>query len=141
MKYWIECFKKSFVFFGRARRREFWMFQLLILPLDFLITFPFISDPAVFGVCVAIRLILILPGLAVTVRRLHDIGASGWWVLCGFAALPAAVLSLFLLKDSEPGDNKYGPNPKGVSRTCLHDKIGFSLPQKIKRVSATAKSE
>lgn len=59
-------------------------------------------------------LAVFLPSLGVTVRRLHDIGKSGWWVLLGFIPLVGVlVLLFFLVKDSEAGSNAYGPNPKG----------------------------
>lgn len=57
-----------------------------------------------------------IPSLAVTVRRLHDTGRSGWWLLLMFIPLIGPIILLvFLLTDSQPGTNKYGPNPKGVS--------------------------
>jgi len=54
----------------------------------------------------------LIPGLACCVRRLHDIGKSGWWVLIGFIPLVGLVLLVFTLMDSQPGPNQYGPNPK-----------------------------
>ena len=55
-----------------------------------------------------------LPALAVAVRRLHDTERSGWWLLLIFLPLIGAiVLIIFLVQDSTPGDNAYGPNPKG----------------------------
>ena len=57
----------------------------------------------------------LIPAWAVFTRRMHDIGKSGWWWLIGLIPLVGAiVLLVFACKDSEPGDNAYGPNPKGV---------------------------
>ncbi|GAA5513385.1 inner membrane protein YhaH [Deinococcus carri] len=60
-------------------------------------------------------LALFLPSLAVTIRRLHDTGRSGWWVLISLIPLIGGlVLFIFLVLDSQPGPNKWGPNPKGM---------------------------
>jgi uncharacterized membrane protein YhaH (DUF805 family) len=60
-------------------------------------------------------LAIILPVLALGVRRLHDTNRSGWWVLLGFIPIIGSiVLFVFYVVDSTPGDNQYGPNPKGV---------------------------
>jgi uncharacterized membrane protein YhaH (DUF805 family) len=58
-------------------------------------------------------LAVLIPAFAVTVRRLHDIGKSGWWLLLLFIPLAGAVvIFIFMLLDSQPGTNKYGPRPK-----------------------------
>lgn len=122
----FTALKNYAVFTGRARRKEFWMFILL----NFLIIICFyvfcflgaaMGDAGLFIISIAnILLILwklaaIIPSIAVTVRRLHDIGKSGWFFLlhlipCGIGTL---ILLIFMCKDSQPGDNMYGPNPKG----------------------------
>ena len=57
----------------------------------------------------------LLLGWAVFTRRMHDIGKSGWWWLIALVPIVGAiVLLVFMCKDSQPGDNAYGPNPKGV---------------------------
>ena len=53
-------------------------------------------------------LAVLIPGIAVSVRRMHDTGRSGWWILCPIANI------IFLFLDSQPGPNQYGPNPKGA---------------------------
>jgi uncharacterized membrane protein YhaH (DUF805 family) len=61
-------------------------------------------------------LAVLIPSLAVTVRRLHDIDRSGWWILIGLVPLIGViVLLVFALLDGTPGDNRYGSNPKGVT--------------------------
>lgn len=58
-------------------------------------------------------LAVLLPGIAVGVRRLHDTGRSGWWLLISLVPLIGAIILLvFLVQDSQPGENQYGPNPK-----------------------------
>ena len=60
-------------------------------------------------------LAVLLPGIALGVRRLHDIGKSGWWMLIALVPLIGLiVLLVFACTDSQPGDNEYGPNPKGA---------------------------
>ncbi len=60
-------------------------------------------------------LAVILPSFGLTVRRLHDIGKSGWWCLIGLVpVVGTVVLVVFAVMDSQTGDNQYGPNPKGV---------------------------
>lgn len=54
----------------------------------------------------------VIPGLAVSVRRLHDIGKSGWWMLLAFVPVLGLLLLFFFALDSEPGLNRYGPSPK-----------------------------
>ena|SRR6266498_3581511 len=58
-------------------------------------------------------LAVVVPGLAVTIRRLHDTNHSGWWVLINLVPLVGWIwLLIFLVTDSDPGENRYGPNPK-----------------------------
>lgn len=112
MSWFIEVLKKYAVFSGRARRKEYWMFALFatIIYVLFLV----VSIVTKQSWIVALPVIaFLLPGLAVTARRLHDTGRSAWWIL--FQIVPIAgpiTLFVFSVLDSEPGDNKYGPNPK-----------------------------
>jgi uncharacterized membrane protein YhaH (DUF805 family) len=56
---------------------------------------------------------MFIPGLAVTVRRLHDTGRSGWWVLVGLIpVIGFIILLVFMVLDSQPASNQWGPNPK-----------------------------
>lgn len=60
----------------------------------------------------------LIPTIAVSVRRMHDIGKSGWWVLIAFVPLIGWIWYLILCcTDSQPGDNQYGPNPKNIGAT------------------------
>ena len=115
MNYWIECWKKYATFSGRARRKEYWMFILF----NMLVAFGVNVVDAVLGMEGLLgglySLAVLIPGWAVFTRRMHDIGKSGWWWLIGLVPLVGAiVLFVFACKDSEPGDNASGPNPKGM---------------------------
>ncbi len=69
-------------------------------------------------------LVVLIPGLAVLVRRLHDIGKSGWWFLIVLIPFIGNIWLLVLLaKDSTDGSNEYGPNPKGVGNDDAADHI------------------
>ena len=115
MKYWVGCWKKYATFSGRARRKEYWMFVLF----NMLIAFGVNVVDAVLGMEGLLgglySLAVLIPGWAVFTRRMHDIGKSGWWWLIGLVPVVGAiVLLVFMCKDGQPGDNAYGPNPKGV---------------------------
>ena len=100
-------------FDGRARRKEYWMFVLfnLLIALGVGLVGNLIgADELLSGLY---SLVVLIPSLAVAVRRLHDSGKSGWWLL--LLLLPIIgfiILIVFLVKDSQPGSNQYGANPK-----------------------------
>ena len=122
MNYFIDCITKKYACFsGRARRQEYWMFVLFNIIAGIIIG-------VIAGVLVGVtkvtafaylgssyNLAVLIPGLAVFFRRLHDIGKSGWWWLLAFIPFIGwIVLLVFCCLDSQPGDNQYGPNPKGL---------------------------
>jgi uncharacterized membrane protein YhaH (DUF805 family) len=122
MKWFLEALTKKYATFeGRARRREYWYFILFYLLAIVLLsivdglagTFNEAAEIGLFGGLFV--LVTILPSIAVTVRRLHDTDRSGWWILLNFIPLVGAlVLLVFTVQDSQPGANRFGPNPKGV---------------------------
>ena len=107
------------MFSGRSRRKEYWYFVLfniivsiVLAGIDALLgTF---SSASNIGLLSGIySLAVLIPTLAVSVRRLHDIDRSGWWILIGLVPLIGAiVLLVFALLEGTPGSNRYGPNPK-----------------------------
>ena len=101
------CIKKYFDFSGRARRSEYWYFVLFncLVFTGLLI----LSLPEVFGI---FYLFVFIPSISVLVRRLHDTGKSGWWILISFIPFLNIVLFIFTLMDSESKTNKWGKNPK-----------------------------
>ena len=119
MNWYIEVLKKYTEFSGRSRRKEYWYFVLF----NFIVSFLFIGVDVILGTFnseagygvfnTAYSLAVLLPTIGVGIRRLHDIGKSGWWLLIGLIPLIGAiVLIVFFVKDSQPGENQYGPNPK-----------------------------
>ncbi|UQN05611.1 DUF805 domain-containing protein [Deinococcus sp. QL22] len=124
MNEFLTVFRRYGDFSGRSRRCEYWMYVListiiaLVLGfLDGVLGLNLGGDDAQFGVLGAIyTLIMFVPGLAVSIRRLHDIGRSGWWYLIIFIPLAGAIWLLVLnVTDSQLGNNKWGPNPKGTA--------------------------
>lgn len=93
------CFNKFADFNGRARRSEFWWFQL----------FAYLVSSVTCGIG---GLVLLIPLLAVTSRRLHDTGHSGWWQLIQLVPFGVILIIIWGVQDSDPGPNEYGPNPK-----------------------------
>ncbi len=133
MQWYLKVLRQYVDFSGRARRREFWMFTLfnaiVVLILE-------IIDSALglgamhgssgqggvsFGVSLGLlsglySLAVLLPSLAVAVRRLHDTDRTGWWLLIGLVPLAGGiVLLVFYVLAGTPGPNRYGPDPKAVA--------------------------
>jgi uncharacterized membrane protein YhaH (DUF805 family) len=116
------CLQQKYAnFSGRARRSEYWYFQLLgvLANVVWLIGFLIFAQVGFLRVLWALvgivaLLGLIIPGIAVFVRRLHDTDKSGWWWLLGFVPFGGLVLLVFSLLDSGP-ENRYGPSPKAVT--------------------------
>ncbi len=113
----MEWFKSAIQqyanFEGRAHRTAYWMFVLFYLifyivagAIDGLLGMGLVSF--IYG------LALLLPSISVCARRLHDTGRTGWWQLIMLVpVIGFIVMIVFLVQDSQPGDNQYGPNPKG----------------------------
>jgi len=102
-------------FTGRARRSEYWYWSLAVA-LGYLVAviLSAVARPLLF-LAVIFYLGILIPTLAVGVRRLHDTGRSGWFLLISLIPLVGGiVLLVFTVQDSAPGSNTYGPNPKGV---------------------------
>ncbi len=122
MNWYVEALRKYADFSGRARRREYWFFflfnVLIAAGLSLVDAFVGTADPlAGVGLLSGLySLGVLLPSLAVGVRRLHDIGRTGWWLLIGIVPiLGSLILLIFAVLDSQVGPNEYGPNPKGES--------------------------
>ncbi|MEI7689080.1 MAG: DUF805 domain-containing protein [Candidatus Nomurabacteria bacterium] len=124
MDYYISVLKKYSDFSGRARRAEYWYFYLfnilfLIASMvaDNLLGIK-IGGSNIGPVYIMYALFAIIPTFSVSIRRLHDIGKSGWMLLISIIPLVGGIWMLILMiRDSNPGDNEYGPNPKGVLST------------------------
>ncbi len=121
MSWFIEALKKYAVFSGRSRRKEYWYFVLFVVIISIVLS---IID-GLFGtyhrstgaglLSTIFSLAVLIPSIAVSVRRLHDIDRTGWWVLISLVPLVGwIVLLVFHLQDSTLGTNRYGPNPKST---------------------------
>ena len=107
-------------FAGRARRSEFWYFYLFTILLSIVasIVQRAMTNSTNGIVTTIIGLAIVLPYLAVAVRRLHDTSRSGWWLLIGLIPVVGTIiLIVFWVQDSH-GDNQYGPSPKAVGSTA-----------------------
>jgi uncharacterized membrane protein YhaH (DUF805 family) len=119
MNWYFRVLRKYAVFDGRARRKEYWFFSLIHAVIIFALRYPHfltrtIDPESHLG---QIRMLYIfatfVPYLAVSVRRLHDTNRSGWWYVIILIPLVGWIpLLMFLVEDSQPGENIYGPNPK-----------------------------
>jgi uncharacterized membrane protein YhaH (DUF805 family) len=108
------CFSKYATFSGRASRSEYWYFYLFTNLIAFLISFfgSLISSEIASGLVGLISLFFLLPSFAVFVRRLHDIGKSGWnWLLALIPLIGFIILLVFLCQASEENENKWGEKP------------------------------
>ena len=127
MNWYLTVLRNYAVFSGRARRKEYWMFALF--NIIFLIVAVIIDNilgtkfemngiTLPYGyVYTLYTLSILVPGLAVMVRRLHDVGRSGWFFFIAFIPLAGPIwLLVVLCTDSDRGVNNYGPNPKEGSQ-------------------------
>jgi uncharacterized membrane protein YhaH (DUF805 family) len=119
MSWYLTVLKKYAVFSGRARRKEYWMFALfnaifaiVAVILDNVLGTA--SHDTGYGIIYGLYILaVLLPTFAVLVRRLHDIGKSGWWFFISLIPLIGSIwLLVLLVTDSQLGENQYGPNPK-----------------------------
>jgi uncharacterized membrane protein YhaH (DUF805 family) len=118
MNWYLDAWKNYVNFQGRARRKAYWMFVLFniiaLVILSLIEGALGLSGQNGYGILTGLySLAIILPLIALAVRRLHDTGRSGWWLLIGLVPLIGPiVLIVFYVTDSQPGTNQYGPNPK-----------------------------
>lgn len=132
MSWFLIAMGKYATFSGRARRSEFWYFTLfaqVIIPFVFLLlvflsgmiaglsganeSSAVSSDQFIWGPIAGLySLAIFVPSIAVSVRRLHDIDASGWWFLLSFVPFANIALLVMYVLDGTAGPNRFGPNPK-----------------------------
>jgi uncharacterized membrane protein YhaH (DUF805 family) len=118
MNWYFQVLKKYAVFDGRARRKEYWYFVLFNAIIGFVLGLieavagigPEIGFSVLGGIY---TLAILLPSIGVNIRRLHDIGRSGWWLFISLIPFIGAIIMLiFTVTDSQEGTNQYGPSPK-----------------------------
>lgn len=129
MNWYFEVLKKYATFEGRAQRQEYWMFYLFNIIAMMLSFLPFFlstttDDAGIenFGwllLPIVYIIVMLIPSLAVTVRRLHDINMSGWWILITFIPFGNLVLFILAMMDGTVGANNYGNDPKGRGDSTL----------------------
>lgn len=121
MNYYLSVLKKYAEFSGRSQRAEYWYFVLFNIIIVFVLVFidgiigtfdPVSGYGLISGLY---TLAVLIPAIAVGVRRLHDVGKSGWMLLIGLIPLIGFIwLIILMVTDSNPVNNKYGPNPKWI---------------------------
>jgi uncharacterized membrane protein YhaH (DUF805 family) len=120
MEWYLMVWKKYAEFNGRSRRKEYWMFTLIHLLIFLALEICGIAlmksgiGTVLIGICGVYALAALIPALACCVRRLHDTGKSGWFVLLSFIPLVGFILIVFLAIDGDSGPNVYGPSPKAA---------------------------
>jgi len=128
MDSFLEVVRKYADFSGRSRRKEFWMYNLFLVLIyaGLFIAGALLAAVTAKGSHSAAGLVFLapfylfclamfIPSLAVAVRRLHDTGKSGWFLLIGLIPfIGSIILLVFYCMDSQPGPNEFGPNPKGI---------------------------
>jgi len=120
MKWYLKVLHQYLDFSGRARRKEYWVFVLF----NMIFVFVAIIIDALLGIdgdtvgplYIGYTIATLIPGIAVFVRRIHDIGKSGWMLLVGLIPIVGAIwLMVLIFTDSQHGDNRWGKNPKEIS--------------------------
>lgn len=136
MKWYLHALRNYAVFKGRARRREYWIFELMtsaiVLALFVLAVilgkagYPyFLGLPILYGVAT------VIPSLSSLVRRLHDTNRSGWWLLISAVPVVGPLILLGItVTDSDPGENRFGPNPKRqlTAQPAGNPEMGYLAP-------------
>ena len=123
MNWYLKVVRDNYAnFMGRARRQEYWMFAfinlIIILILNTIDRVAFSPDmpllSSIYG------LAILLPGIAVAARRLHDTDRGAWWLLLAFIpVIGAIILIVMMCFDSTNGENRFGPNPKRIGNNPL----------------------
>jgi uncharacterized membrane protein YhaH (DUF805 family) len=118
--YYTDVLKQYGALKGRARREEFWMFYLinfLICSVLYLLTE---AIPWIYLLSGLYSLAILLPSASLSVRRLHDLNKSGWWLLVCLAPLVGLVILLmWFCREGTVGKNPFGPDPKAASREFI----------------------
>ena len=142
MKYYLAVLKNYAGFTGRIRRSEYWYFVLFnmifafvamgldnLLGITFKINGLYGAQSLPYGyMYLFYALAMFIPGLAVVVRRLHDVGKSGWFLLIALIPIAGWIwIPVLLFTDSNNGPNRFGPNPKGIGNYDEIDEIGNYL--------------
>ena len=114
MNFYVDAWKKFADFNGRARRKEFWIFWLINMAILYGLQFIALKLGMVGTILVGVfGLAILVPSIAVAIRRMHDIGKNGVWVLVNLVPFIGSLWFIILgAKDSLPGSNEWGACPK-----------------------------
>ncbi len=127
LDWWKKVFIQNYANFeGRARRSEYWyyvLFNFIITLSAWILSFIlfFLGGFLLWFIIGAFGLATLIPSLAAQVRRLHDTGKSGWWILISFIPFGAIVLLIFYCTEGDHGSNEYGPDPKLESQSHINE--------------------
>ena len=127
MKWYLKVLNQYFDFSGRARRKEYWVFVLFSALISWTLQIlDFVFGTYMLTILASIySLLVFIPGLAVTLRRLHDAGKSGWYFFLILIPIIGWIWLLVLLCiEGEPRPNQWGENPKGHGNDRAIDMIG-----------------
>lgn len=123
MNWYLKVLQQYTDFNGRARRTEYWMYTLFNLIFTIIAMFldnvlgMTIESTGYGPLYILYGLVVFVPGLAVAVRRLHDVGKSGWMMLVVLIPIAGPIwLLVLLVTDGESGENEYGTNPKEANQ-------------------------
>ena len=117
MNWYLDVLKKYAVFNGRSRRKEYWMFFLINIIIAIVLGFieGIMGGPGIISSLYSLA--VLLPEIGVSIRRLHDTNRSGWWLfICLVPIIGVIILIVYMVQDSQPGENQYGQNPKLETR-------------------------
>lgn len=115
MNYYIQAWQRIFDYKERSTRMEFWLYGLINMAIVMALYAASAILPSLFTIASIYSLISWVPAISLGVRRLHDRGMNGWFILVSFIPFWGSIFSIvFGAIDSKPGENKYGPNPKGI---------------------------
>jgi uncharacterized membrane protein YhaH (DUF805 family) len=143
MYWYLHGLRKYAITSGRASKREFWMFYLInMIFIFFAILIDKISPWSFYIITFAYSAIVFLPSIAVMIRRLHDTGRSENSYLINFIPFigPFWFIALLTL-DSDPEDNKYGPNPNIIDEKIVQEAEKPPLTELLKRAWRKEKSK
>lgn len=112
MEWYLSVLKQYANFSGRARRKEYWMFTLvnLIIMIALALIDGALGSEGIIGLVYSLA--VLIPSIAVAVRRLHDTGRSGWWLLLAFVPIAGLVVIVFFIFAGDEQENDYGADPK-----------------------------
>ena len=133
MKWYFQALRKYAVFAGRARRKEYWIFELAHFPVMVALVFVGKIVHIPLGLLPTLYILaMIIPSLAGLVRRLHDTNRSGWWFFINFVPVVGPLILLsFTVTNGNAGENRFGPDPKveaNIEANIQPSQMGYVAP-------------